>query len=52
MQNMPAYPLTRTWIGAILALVVLILDIVFIALGQIDLKPGLLIGGLALAMLL
>ena len=52
MQNMPAYPLTRTWVGAILALVVLVLDIVFIALGQMDLKPGLLIGGLALAILL
>lgn len=52
MQSMPAYPLTRTWIGAILALVVLILDIVFIALGQLEIKPGLLIGGLALAILL
>ena len=49
---MPAYPLTRTWVGAILALVVLVLDIVFIALGQLEIKPGLLIGGLALAILL
>jgi hypothetical protein len=51
MQNMPAYPIARSWVGAILALLVLILDIVFIALGQIELKPGLLIGGLALALL-
>jgi hypothetical protein len=53
MRNMPAYPVAaRTWIGAVLALIVLVLDIVFIALGQLDLKPGLLIGGLALALLL
>jgi hypothetical protein len=52
MQNVPAYPITRSWIGAILALLVLVLDIVFLVLGQIDLKPGLLIGGLALALLL
>lgn len=52
MQNMPAYPLTRTWIGALLALIVLLLDIVFLVLGQIDLKPGLLIAGLGLAILL
>jgi hypothetical protein len=50
---MPAYPLTgRTWIGAVIALLVLVLDVVFMALGQIDLKPGLLIGGLAVAWLL
>lgn len=52
MQNMPAYPLTRTWIGALLALIVLVLDIVFMVLGTIDLKEGLLLGGLALAILL
>jgi hypothetical protein len=50
---MPAYPLAgRTWLGAVLALIVLVLDVVFLAIGQIDLKPGLLIGGLALAVLL
>jgi len=52
MQGIPAYPMARSWIGAILALLVLILDIVFIALGQLELKEGLLIGGLALALLL
>jgi hypothetical protein len=52
MGGLPAYPLARSWIGAILALLVLVLDVVFLALGQIDLKPGLLIGGLALAVLL
>lgn len=50
---MPAYPLAaRTWLGAVIALIVLVLDVVFMAIGQIDLKPGLLIGGLALAVLL
>jgi hypothetical protein len=50
---MPAYPLTtRTWIGAVLALLVLVVDVVFMAIGTIDLKLGLLIGGLGLAMLL
>lgn len=49
---MPAYPLTRTWVGAVIALIVLVLDVVFMALGQVDLKPGLLIGGLAVALLL
>lgn len=50
---MPAYPLaTRTWIGGVLALLVLVLDVVFLAIGQMELKPGLLIGGLALAVLL
>jgi hypothetical protein len=52
MGGLPAYPVARSWIGAILALLVLVLDVVFLALGQIDLKPGLLIGGLALAVLL
>jgi hypothetical protein len=52
MQGVPAYPIARSWIGAILALLVLVLDIVFIVLGQMELKVGLLIGGLALALLL
>lgn len=52
MQNLPAYPIARSWIGAILALLVLVLDVVFLATGQLDIKPGLLIGGLALAILL
>jgi hypothetical protein len=52
MGGLPAYPVARSWIGAILALLVLVLDVVFLALGQIELKPGLLIGGLALAVLL
>jgi hypothetical protein len=52
MQGLPAYPIARSWIGAILALLVLVLDVVFLATGQMDLKPGLLIGGLALAILL
>jgi hypothetical protein len=52
MQNIPAYPIARSWLGAVLALVVLILDIVFMVLGQIELKQGLLIGGLALALLI
>lgn len=52
MQNLPAYPITRSWIGAILALLVLVLVVVFMATGQLDYKEGLLIGGLALAILL
>lgn len=53
MQGMPAYPFAaRTWVGGILALLVLILDVVFIALGQLEIKTGVLIGGLALALLL
>lgn len=46
MQNGPAW-LT---FGALLAFLVLIIDVIFIVLGTIDLKVGLLIGGLALAM--
>jgi hypothetical protein len=38
-------------VGALLALIVLIVDIVFLVLGMIDLRVGLLIGGLALARL-
>jgi hypothetical protein len=52
MNGLPAYPVTRTWIGALLALLVLILDVVFLVLGMIDTKEGVLIGGLALAVLL
>lgn len=37
--------------GALLALLVLIVDIVFLATGAIDLKVGALIAGLALARL-
>jgi uncharacterized membrane protein YccF (DUF307 family) len=43
------YAITLGWL---LALVVLIIDIVFMAVGSIDLKVGLLIGGVALARLL
>jgi hypothetical protein len=49
---LPAYPIARSWIGAILALIVLVLDVVFLALGQVELKLGLMLGGLALAILL
>lgn len=52
MNGLPAYPVTRTWIGALLALLVLIIDVVFLVLGMIDTKVGVLIGGLALAVLL
>jgi hypothetical protein len=43
-----------TWltVGWILALLVLVLDVVFVAIGQLDFKIGGLIGGLALARLL
>lgn len=45
---------TPTWLslGWVIALVILIVDIVFLAVGRIDLIQGLLIGGLALAILL
>jgi|GEM_PF-3561555 len=52
MQGLPTYPIARSWIGAIIALLVLVLDVVFLATGQMELKTGLLIGGLALAYLL
>jgi len=47
-------PNAPAWLslGWIIALIVLVLDIVFIALNQIDTKIGLLIGGVALAVLL
>jgi len=38
-------------IGALVAIVVLVVDIVFLALGQIDLRPGALIAALAIARL-
>jgi hypothetical protein len=42
-----------TWvtIGAIIAILVLVVDVVFMAIGQIDFKPGILIAGLAVARL-
>ena len=42
-----------TWltIGFIIAILVLVIDVVFLAIGQIDLKPGLLLAGLAVARL-
>lgn len=40
-----------TGIGAIIAVLILILAIVFVVIGQMDLKVGLLIAGLALARL-
>jgi hypothetical protein len=43
------YPFT---LGRLIALVVLLVVIVFLALGQLDLRLGLLLGGLALASLL
>ena len=39
-------------IGWIIALIVLLVDVVFLAIGQVDTRVGLLIGGLALARLL
>ena len=39
-------------VGWGLALIVLVIDVVFMAIGQVDLKIGLLLGGLALARLL
>lgn len=43
-----------TWLtlGWVIALIVLVLDIVLVAVGQLDLKLGLLIGGLSLSRLL
>lgn len=48
IQGAPAW----ATVGAVLALIVLVVDIVFLVLGTVDLKVGLLIGGLALARLL
>jgi hypothetical protein len=39
-------------VGWLIALLVLILTLIFLALGQVDQKTGLLIGGVALARLL
>ena len=39
-------------VGWVLALIVLVIDVVFLAVGQVDMRVGLLIGGLALARLL
>jgi hypothetical protein len=41
-----------TAIGAVIALLVLLVDVVLLVTGQIELRLGLLIGGLALARLL
>lgn len=38
-------------VGWLIAILVLVIDIVFMATGQIDLKLGLLLGGLAVARL-
>jgi hypothetical protein len=42
-----------TWItfGALIAIIVLVVDVVFLAIGNIDLKIGILIAGLAIARL-
>ena len=42
-----------TWltVGAILAVIVLVVDVVFMAIGNVDLKIGLMIAGLAVARL-
>lgn len=37
--------------GALIAIIVLVVDVVFMAIGNIDLKIGLLIAGLAIARL-
>ena len=47
-QTSPAW----VTIGALVALLVLVVDIVFLATGAIDLKVGALIAGLAVARLL
>lgn len=39
-------------IGWLIALLVLVIDVVFLAIGAIDLRVGLLLGGLALARML
>jgi hypothetical protein len=47
IQGAPAW----ATVGAVIALLVLLVDVVFLVTAQIDLKLGLLIGGLALARL-
>ena len=47
-QSAPAW----ATIGWGIALIVLIVDVVFMAIGSVELKLGLLIGGLAVARLL
>lgn len=42
---------TPKGLGAVIAIVVLVVDVVFIALGQMPLREGLMIGGLAVARL-
>ena len=48
LTTVGSYPLT---LGALIALIVLIIDIILITLGMIDLRLGLLLGGLAIARL-
>jgi len=38
-------------LGAVIALVILVVDVVLLALGQMPLREGLMIGGLAVARL-
>lgn len=45
--NAPAW----VTVGALIAIVVLVLAVVFMAIGQLDFKVGLLIAGLAVARL-
>lgn len=52
MQTWPAAPISSSILGWIIALLVLIIDIVLMAIGQMELRLGLLIGGCALARLL
>lgn len=39
-------------LGFVLAIIVLVIDVVFLALGQVDVRVGSLIAGLAIARLL
>lgn len=48
IQGAPAW----ASVGFIIALLVLLVDVIFLAIGQIDLKVGVLIGGCAIARLL
>ena len=52
MVNFPAQPIASSLIGWLIALLVLVLVIVFWAIGQLDAREALLLGGLALARLL
>jgi hypothetical protein len=52
MQNVPAAPTAPSIIGWIIALIILVVVIVMWAIGQLEPRLALLIGGLALARLL